>query len=151
MSNIIVIFAKKRISTKLSNSTDNLIMKAHEMEIVKDATLVLRQGEKSNEFIIDDPSGENMYLTFELRYIKDNEQGITQIKATDTQHANLIIDTKPNAIVEPMEYIKLGTYDDGTPLYLRFVVQPQIAQSGQHNVIVMFLKEKKTKNGSVSE
>lgn len=124
-------------------------MKKPELEIIKDGTLVLRQGEKSNEVKIDDPNGENMYLSFELRYINDDEHGHTRINAIDSQHAHLVIDTKPNAIVEPTENIKLGTYNDGTPLYLNFVVQPQIGQSGQHNVIITFLKEKEVKDGQV--
>lgn len=126
-------------------------MKKTELEIIKDGTLVLRQGEKSNEVKIDDPNGENMYLSFELRYINDDEHGHTRVNAIDAQHANLVIDTKPNAIVEPTENIKLGTYNDGTPLYLYFVVQPQIGQSGQHNVVITFLKEKEVKDGSTDK
>lgn len=123
-------------------------MKEQNLEIIKDGTLVLKQGEVSNELKLVDPQGDDMFLTFELKYISREETAFTRIKTTDPQHANIIIETRPNAVTEPSEYIELGTYSDGAPLYIGFVVQPQIAQSGLHNVIVTFYKGKEVKNGA---
>ena len=123
-------------------------MKEQDLEIIKNRTLVLKQGERSSELKLVDPEGGDMYLVFELKYIKSNEHGTTQITPTDPYHASVVIETLPNSITEPEDYIKIGTYGDGAPLYLGFVVQPQIAQSGQHNVIVTFYKEKEGRYGS---
>lgn len=123
-------------------------MKEQNLEIIKDRTLVLKQGETSNELKLVDPHGDDMFLTFELKYISGEGAGFTRIKAPDSQHANIIIETRPNAVTEPEDYIELGTYSDGTPLYIGFVVQPQIAQSGLHNVIITFYKGKEVTNGA---
>lgn len=119
-----------------------------DFEVIKSRTLVLKSGEPSSEVILTDPQGGDMYFTFRLDYIHDSGSGDTRLTATDSHHALVEIQTRPNAITKPSEYLELGTYGNGKPLYLGFVVQPQIAQSGEHNVIITFYTRKEVDNGS---
>lgn len=122
-------------------------MNEKNLEIIKDRTLVLKAHERSNEIVLVDPDGGNMFLTFELRYIGENDSGSTTIKPLDLHHVEVVIETRPDAITKPSMLIELGTYADTRPLFLGFVVQPQLANSGEHNVIVTFYAGKEVVNG----
>ena len=95
-----------------------------------------------------DPSEGDMYFTFELRYSDSKDPSETRFISRDRFHADVIIDTRPNAITEPIEPIRIGTYGPKKkPLYLGFVVQPQMAQTGQHTVIITFYTGKEETDG----
>lgn len=122
-------------------------MTFQDLDIIKSRTLMLKAGIPSGEVILTDPTGD-MYFTFELRYTEPNAQAKTHLSSTDPLHASVIIETRPNALTEPSEPISIGKYGyEGKPLYLGFVVQPQIADSGQHTVIVTFYIRKEVKDG----
>ena len=123
-------------------------MREQDLEIIKNLQLFLKKAERSGEVVLADPIGGNMYLTFELRYVADGEIGKTNISSSDPHGAEVVIETKPNAITRPTEPIRLGTYENIKPLYLGFVVQPQIAQSGEHEVSITFYLEKGVADGS---
>lgn len=124
-------------------------MRFQDLDIIKSRTLVLKKNIPSGEVILTDVSGGDMYFTFVLRYIGQDEKAQTHFKSIDDFHADVEIETRPNAITEPDEPIIIGTYGpDDKPLYLGFVVQPQIANSGQHNVIVTFYTGKEVNSGN---
>lgn len=123
-------------------------MKEQDLEIIKSRTLVLKNGEKSGSVILVDPVGGDMFLTFELKYIGDQDNGITQISTSDSHHADFIIDVRPNSVTKLAELIRIGVYGEGYPLYLGFVVQPQMA--GEHNVIITFYKGKEVEDGTTN-
>lgn len=123
-------------------------MTFQDLDIIKSRTLVLRVNTPSGEVILTDPAGGDMYFTFELRYTNPNEESKTNLVSHDAYHATVTIDTRPNAITEPEEPIRVGNYGPANkPLYLGFVVQPQIGQSGQHTVIITFYTAKEGNNG----
>lgn len=125
-------------------------MNIQNLDVIKSRTLFLKKNVPSSEVVLVDPSEGDMYFTFELRYIAQGEKAETRFTSRDAFHADVVIDTRPNAITEPDEPIRIGEYGpERKPLYLGFVVQPQLAQSGQHNVIVTFYTGKEEKNVSV--
>lgn len=90
-----------------------------------------------------------MYFTFELRYTDDKTSGKTRINVIDSHHAQLIIDTLPNAVTKPDRFIELGTFGPGNrPLYIGFVVQPHIGN--EHNVLITFYTRKEEKHGTTT-
>lgn len=123
-------------------------MNEQDLEIIKSRSLFLKNGERSSEVVLVDPDGGDMFFTFELRYAEDKNKGKTRLRAIDAHHAEFIIDTLPEAITKPADFIEIGTYGVlNKPLYLGFVVQPQIAQSGEHNVIITFYTRKEVGDG----
>lgn len=119
-------------------------MKESDLTIIKSRSLVLKNGERSSEIVLVDSEGDgDMYFTFELQYVNDASNGTTQMKVKDHSHADFTIGIMPNAFTRPSDFIRIGTYGvDRKPLYLGFVVQPQIGDSGEHNVIVTFYTNK---------
>ena len=123
-------------------------MKEQDLEIIKSRTLFLKEGDKSSEIILVDPCNGDMYFTFELKYIEDIVSAKTKLSIKDEHHAELVIDTTPNGITKPENVIELGTYGaENRPLYIGFVIQPQIANSSEHNVIITFYTRKEVKDG----
>ncbi|MDE6096316.1 MAG: hypothetical protein K2G52_09010 [Muribaculaceae bacterium] len=123
-------------------------MTFQDLDVIKSRTLFMKQGLHSGEVLLVDPDGGDMYFTFELRYTAEGSAGSTRFSSRDSHHADVIIDTRPNAITEPSEPIRIGTYGaDNKPLYLGFVVQPQIGDTGLHNVIVTFYTGKEVSDG----
>lgn len=124
-------------------------MTFQDLDIIKSRTLVLKANTPSGEVILVDPSEGDMYFTFSLKYVEPDIIPRTNFTSIDRFHATVEIETRPNAITEPGQPISIGTYgDDHKPLYLGFVVQPQIANSGQHNVIITFYTGKEVTNGN---
>ena len=124
-------------------------MTFQDLDVIKSRTLFMKSGVHSGEVLLVDPGNENMYFTFRLRYTSEGEPGSTQFTARDAQHADVIIDTRPNAITEPSQPIWIGTYgNDKKDLYLGFVVQPQIGTTGLHSVIVTFYTGKEAHHGN---
>lgn len=124
-------------------------MTTQDLDVIKSRTLVLKKNIPSAEVILVDPFEGDMYFTFEIRYAEQGEKASTTFTSRDAFHADVVIDTRPNAITEPDKPIRIGNYGkDHKPLFLGFVVQPQIADSGQHNVIVTFYTGKEVRNGN---
>ncbi|MDE6227684.1 MAG: hypothetical protein K2M63_09235 [Muribaculaceae bacterium] len=124
-------------------------MTFQELDIIKSRTLFLKNNIASGEVILSDPDGGDMYFTFRLRYIDPDTEAKTTLTSVDQFHATVEIDVRPNAIIETEEPLPIGTYGkDNKPLYLGIVVQPQIANSGQHNVIITFYTGKEAENGN---
>jgi|GEM_PF-1832883 len=124
-------------------------MTEKDLEIIKSRPLFLKNGERSGEVVLVDPDGGDMFFTFELHYAEDKNEGKTRFRALDAHHAEFVIDTLPDAITKPEDFIEIGTYGASSkPLYMGFVVQPQIAQSGEHNVIITFYTRKEVGDGS---
>lgn len=123
-------------------------MNIQDLDVIKSRTLFLKKNIPSSEVVLVDPYEGDMYFTFELRYISHGEKAETRFISRDTHHADVVIDTRPNAITEPDVPIEIGSYGpEHKTLYLGFVVQPQIANSGQHNVIVTFYTGKEVRDG----
>lgn len=114
-------------------------MREQDLTVIKSRTLLLKDGVRSSEVLLADADGGDSYLTFELRYVGENAPGVTDWTTSDPHHAAFIIEVRPNAITRPEEPILIGSYGNpGKPLYLNFVVQPQIAQTGEHETTVFF-------------
>ncbi|MBD5181011.1 MAG: hypothetical protein HDS98_00470 [Bacteroidales bacterium] len=124
-------------------------MTFQELDIIKSRTLVLKNNIPSGEVILTDPSEGDMYFTFVLKYIDKDAVPRTNFTSVDRFHARVEIETRPNAITEPGQPIPVGTYGpDHKELFLGFVVQPQLANSGQHNVIITFYTGKEAHHGN---
>lgn len=113
--------------------------------IIKSRSLVLKNGERSRDVVLADSDGDgDMFFTFELRYVKDSSKGATHSIYKGPNRAEFIIEVKPNAFTQPSDLLEIGTYGiEREPLFLGFVVQPQIGNSGMHNVIITFYTRKK--------
>lgn len=111
-------------------------MQKSEYEIIFSQELYLRNGEISPEIAIKDENNENLYLTFQLNYIKNEVQGLTHWKIIDEHHASFLIDTRPNSVTEPSKLIDIGTMEDGRSIFIGFTVQAQIPQTGKHQITV---------------
>lgn len=123
-------------------------MTEKELTVIKSRTLILKEREKSSEVLLADPDGGDTYLTFELRYVSESGAGFTDWKVIDSQHASFVIDVRANAITRPNEPILIGTFGKKEyPLYLGFVVQPQIGQTSEHEVTITFYIRKEGANG----
>lgn len=124
-------------------------MKEQDLTVIKSRTLLLKNGVRSSEVLLADQEGGDSYLTFELRYVGENAPGITDWTTSDPHHAAFTIDVRPNAITRPGEPIFIGTYGaKNLPLYLGFVVQPQIGDSGEHETTITFYIRKEVTDGS---
>lgn len=118
-------------------------MNRKDFEKIKDYHLNLKIGEKSPELVLEDPGNETMYFTFELRYVDNITLGKTSLSATDSFHAEFIIETTPNAITKPNEYIEIGTYgSDEKNLFIDFTVQPEISNTREHEITITFYTKK---------
>lgn len=117
-------------------------MKREYLEIIKTRTIFLKENELSSDLILAGDYDGNMFFKFKLVYIEEQSEGRTKFDVTDEHHATFTIDTKPNAntaLVDPME---IGTYQ-GKALYVDFNIGPLDSLSGQHTVIITFLKSSK--------
>lgn len=124
-------------------------MREQDLEIIKSRQLFLRNGVRSSEVLLADPDGGDSYLTFEIRHIGENAPGITDWTTTDSHHAAFVIDARPNAITRPESPIYIGTYGaNNRPLYLGFVIQPQIGQSEEHEATITFYLGKEVADGA---
>jgi len=124
-------------------------MTEQDLTVIKNRTLVLKEREKSSEILLADPEGEDSFLSFELRYVSDSASGYTDWSVSDPHHAAFLIDVRPNAITRPNKPILIGTYGKNNyPLFLGFVVQPQIGHSGEHEVTITFYIGKEEVNGT---
>lgn len=119
-----------------------------DLTVIKSRTLILKVRERSSEVLLSDPEGGDTYLTFELRNVPEGSAGYTDWRARDNQHADFTIDIQPNAITRPNAPILIGSYGkESHPLYLGFVVQPQIGQTSEHEVTITFYIGKEGTNG----
>lgn len=124
-------------------------MDEKDLVVIKSRNLMLRDGIKSSEVLLVDPTGGDMFFTFELKYIANNADGHTNWTTFGPHNAAFVIDVRPNAITRPQEPILIGTYGNPSkPLYLNFVVQPQIAQTGEHETTVIFCVRKEGIDGT---
>lgn len=123
-------------------------MNDKDLEIIKDRQLFLKSGERSTDVVLVDSEGDgDMYFSFELQYTSDENKGKTDVNVLDSHHAHFVIETMPKAVTQPKKLIRIGNYGkDGKPLYVGFLVQPQI--SGEvHSVTISFYVEKGGDNG----
>lgn len=124
-------------------------MNEKDLTVIKSRTLILKERERSSEVLLTDPDGGDTFLTFELRYVPKDSCGVTDWSVRDGQHADFVIDVLPDAITRPNKPILIGTYGKGShPLYLGFVVQPQIGQTGEHEVTITFYIRKEGADGT---
>lgn len=124
-------------------------MREQDLTVIKSRTLMLKNGVRSSEVLLADPKGGDSYLTFELKHVGENDPGITDWTVTDSHHAAFIIDVRPNAITRPVAPICIGIYGaNNVSLYLGFVVQPQIGDTGEHEVTITFYTGKEVTDGS---
>lgn len=108
-----------------------------DLEVIKTRTFFLKEGERSEKILLVDPAGD-MHFTFKLHYT-DGKTNETTFTVANPHLAEFVIDTTPNGITRPLQPIEIGTYgEDEKPLFLGFVVQPQIIQSGEHQVLITF-------------
>lgn len=107
-----------------------------DLEVIKTRTFFLRAEEWSEKILLADPTGD-MHFTFKLHYA--NKTNETTFNVLNPHLAEFVIDTTPNGITKPLHPIAIGTYgENDKPLFISFVVQPQIIQSGEHQVLVTF-------------
>jgi len=111
-------------------------MDKHHFDIIDNKELFLKRGETSSEVVIEDKNGENLFLTFKLNYISKTDKGHTHWRVIDEHHGVFEIDTRPNSVTQPSELIEIGTTEDGKPIFIGFLVQAQIPQTGQHQVTI---------------
>ena len=108
-----------------------------DLEVIKTRTFFLKAEERSEKILLSDPTGD-MHFTFKLHYT-DNETNETTFNVLNPHLAEFGIDTTPNGITRPLHPIAIGSYGENEkPLFISFVVQPQIIQSGEHQVLVTF-------------
>ena len=112
------------------------------LEIIKTRNIFLKEEEVSDEIVLVDNIGEgNMYFTFCLKYIPNESIGKSHFNIKDAYHAEIIIETKPNAITKLGSPYKLGTYAKDKDLLINFVVQPCDANN-THSVTITFYTNK---------
>lgn len=102
-------------------------------EIIKTRNLFLSVEQVSDEVILVDNTG-NMHFTFRLTYANN---GSTHINIIDEYHAQIIIETEPNAVTKLASPYQLGKYENNKDLFFNFVVQPRNAD-GTHSVTITF-------------
>lgn len=115
-----------------------------DFDIFLSRELFLTPGEESPEIVIEDKDNSNLFLTFKLDYIPDKVPGRTYWTSSDEQHALFTIETRPNSVTKPSKLIELGTFEDGTPIFLGFLVRGKIPQTGQHEVNITLYKPKQS-------
>lgn len=119
-------------------------MSEQNLELINSFSLFLKNGEISSEVRLSDPEDGDSYLTFLLRHIDNSVAGSTNFEVIDIKHAKFLIDVRPHSITRPSTPILIGTYGkDNRPMYLNFVIQPQIANTGEHEVTVSLYLSKK--------
>lgn len=112
------------------------------LEIIKTRNIFLKEGQTSDEIVLVDNLGEgNMYFTFCLKYISNGNEGNTHFNIIDEHHADIIIETRPNAVTKLNSPYKLGTYEKNKDLLINFVVQPCDADK-THSVTITFYTTK---------
>lgn len=108
------------------------------LEIVNTRSLFLKEGVFSDEIMLADADGDgNMYFRFRLKYISGDASGETSFDIKDAFHADVTIETAPNAATKLPRPYYLGTYGKDKDLLLNFYVQPRGAE-GLHSVTVTF-------------
>ena len=127
------------------------MMTEENLDIFATRELFLAEGVTSPEVVVEDENDTNLYLAFRLRYIPDNQPGGTSWSMTDDQHVVFTIETRPNSVTRPGTLIELGELEDGTPIFMGFVVQAEIPQTGQHQVNVTLYSKKPDNHGGKAE
>lgn len=117
-------------------------MNEQDLIVIKSRTLVLKNRELSDEVVLTDPVGGDMYFQFELFYVPEDYDGKIRYLPSDDFHAKVEIDTFPTAVTEIASPARIGSYEDKYPLYFKVVVEEQTQQTERHNVIVTFLRGK---------
>lgn len=117
-------------------------MKEQSYEVIKTRTFFLKEGQISDEIVLVDNNGGDgdMYFTFRLEYIKDEDkEGNTTFNVKDEHHASMIIETKPYSFTRFGKPLEIGTYQKIHKLYIGVTVEPCInCEEGQHRVTVTF-------------
>lgn len=110
-----------------------------DLEVIKSRTLLLSVNVPSPEVVLADPEEGSIFFVFELHYIPNDEAGVSRMIPLDEHHAKIEIEIRPDALVEPSKPMRVGTYGaNHRPLYLGFAVEPQMGNSGRHNVTITF-------------
>lgn len=123
-------------------------MDEKDLVVIKSRTLTLKERVSSDEVVLTDPVEGDMYFTFELFYIPDDYKGKIRYLPSDDFHAKFEIDTYPTAVTEIASPARIGTYQEKYALYCTIVVEEQTPQTGNHNVIITFLRGKEVLDGS---
>lgn len=122
-------------------------MNKQDLIVIKNRTLILKNGEASDEVVLTDPIGGDMYFRFKIVYIPEDTEGKIRYIPSDDFHATIEIDTCPAAVTENISPARIGTYENKYPLYFDVVVEQQTPQTERHNVIVTFLRGKEETDG----
>lgn len=123
-------------------------MDEKDLVVIKSRTLTLKERVASDEVVLTDPVGGDMFFTFELFYIPEDHNGKIRFSPVDDFHAKFDVDTYPTAVTEIVAPARIGTYEDKYALYCKIVVEEQTPQTGNHNVIITFLRGKEVLDGS---
>lgn len=110
------------------------------LELIKTRELYLKEGVKSNEVVLVDEVGGDMYFTFTLVYVEGKNTN-THFYAKDNFHADVVIETAPNVTTEWEEPVHIGSYAKERKLYFDVVVEPRSAM-GKHRVVLSFFISK---------
>lgn len=107
------------------------------LKIVKTRNIFLKEGEISDKIVLVDNIGGDMYFTFCLKYIPDEEKGRTHFNIKDPFHVDVVVETKPNAHTKLENPYLLGTYEKDKDLLINIFVKPREANDA-HDVTVVF-------------
>lgn len=125
-------------------------MNEQDLVVIKSRTLTLKERVISDEVVLVDSVGGDMYFMFELRYVPEDTDGRIRFCPIDDFHAKFEIDTYPTAVTEIIAPAYIGTYENKYDLYCKIVVNEQTPQTGSHNVIITFLRGKEDLHGTTN-
>lgn len=113
------------------------------MKLIKEETIPLKIGEKSQDIIIQDPYDiEDMRVAFILEIIENNAELSSRMSVADPHHGTFHMKSMPNVVSRPTNKIQIGTYGEkGTPLFLTYRLFAFGPESKSHRVEVTFFTE----------
>lgn len=100
--------------------------------ILKDFVLSITSGRESEQMMVEDRVGGDMYFRFLIKELEENQSGNIQFEPYDDYHAVFTLEIPKGARVQRTEPMYIGTYGqnrqmdpgENTGLYLVYEVTP---------------------------
>lgn len=129
-------FAESLVKAKIFMVDDS-----NNIEIIKTRNIFLKEGVVSDDIVLVDEVGGNMYFTFELKYVPDLNEAQTRVRISDDFHAKVVIETQPFATTSLPEPFNIGSYGNGKDFLIDFKIFP-VMQDGTHSATITFYTSK---------